>query len=237
MLKSKCDLHCESRHIHDIKSIINFGMDTKYINQYFKYILFIFIGVYLTLISGQYLQFIYFLLTILVYKIISLILDRLLLKAFKLQFKNESITKSLDIHNSVIGFYNNRIVPIIMIITVFYSIKMTDYRLFLSIIILLIFNSLKESTSIVLSLMPRMLLNDGVTFINWDKLDEITSLETVIIDKTMDNTDIEISFIENLREHGIWDIHVFTNNLNIESQAKNLDLKVFKINANDLEKS
>lgn len=55
-----------------------------------------------------------------------------------------------------------------------------------------------------------------------DKLDKISTIDTVIIDKTIDMTDIEISFIESLREHGILDIHFFTNNYRIENQANNL---------------
>lgn len=149
---------------------------------------------------------------------------------------NEKIVPNKpNFENSVMKFYDS-ISPIIVMIAIMYSLSITNFTPLLAIVFLLTFNSLNKSTSIVLDSISKRLHNNGIHLISLSKLDEISNLSTIIIDKTQDTSDLETSFIENLREHGFYDIHIFTTNFNIESQAKSLDLTTFRVGDNDLEK-
>ena len=155
-------------------------------------------------------------------------------KTYSNQQKENSIWWELVSNNSASLFYD-RLIPIVALIALVYSTLVGNFTILLSIIFLLIFNSLKKSTSLVLSLVSAELNTHGHSLINLNNLDKISNIDTVIIDKTTDTSYLDASFIEHLREYGLWDIHIFTKDSKIINQGKNLELKICQADTNDFE--
>ncbi|WP_432665517.1 hypothetical protein R9X47_04435 [Wukongibacter baidiensis] len=239
LFKAKSKLSHRNQMMDENKSISFSIFNNENFSVFFKPILLISISVALTLLSGQYILISRFLLLMLIYKFISSVLNSFYKKKLSTVFESkpngEIISNKLNFENSVIKFYDS-IIPIIVVIAILYSLSIANYTPLLSIVFLLTFNSLNRSASIVLNSMSRRLHTNGIHLISLNKLDEISNLSTIIIDKTQDTSDLDKAFIEDLREHGFYDIHIFTTNFNIEEQTKSLELTVFRVGDNDLEK-
>lgn len=227
--ENKSNMDSKDAHISVNKSISNWLLNKINMPMHFKPALFIFTGGILVLTSGQYSLLVYFLLSIFLYKTISTMFTTLfkekLPKTSVGRPKEESMWGKLVSNNPASLFYD-RTMPLIALIALVYSTIVGNLTILLSIIFLFIFNSLKKSTSLVLHLVSAEFNTHGISLINLSKLDKISNIDTVIIDKTTDTSYLEVSFVEHLREHGIWDIHLLTTDSKIIHQGKNLELKI-----------
>lgn len=236
----KDDINHRLHYADHCKSKCGSTLKNEYASHHLKYALFTFIGLLLTLLSGEYSLLIDFLLLVFIYQAISTIIDGLVKHHISTKLKahqeKEVVIHNTNIQDSAMNFYNS-LIPIVMIFAIFYSLTSSNYTLLLSLIFLMLFNAFNKSTSLVLSLVSKKFLTKGASLINVDRIDKICTMDTIIIDKTVDESDLEIPFIEGLREGGIINIHVFTNSHSIENQSKNLELKICKILSNKVKKA
>lgn len=227
--ENKSNMDSKDAHISVNKSISNWLLNKINMPMHFKPALFIFTGGILVLISGQYSLLVYFLLSIFLYKAISTMFTTLfkekLSKTSVGRQKEESMWGELVSNNPASLFYD-RIMTLIALIALVYSTIVGNLTILLSIIFLFIFNSLKKYTSLILRLVSAEFNTHGISLINLNKLDKISNIDIVIIDKTTDASYLDVSFVEHLREHGIWDIHLLAADSKIIHQGKNLELEV-----------
>lgn len=239
ILNTKNELYYGNQQMDEEKPESNFFFDNIVIDNFFKHPLLISISIGLALLSGQYTLIPNFLLLILLYKLISLIFNSFYKKKLSIASENKSSKEitfnKLNFENSVMKFYDS-MVPVIMAIAALYSLIVANYIPLLSIVFLLTFNSLGKSTSLVLNSISNRLQDNGILVISFNNLNKISDLNTIIIDKTQDTSDLDTNFIEHIREHGFYDIHIFTTSFNVESQGKSLELMVFRVSDNDSEK-